>query len=283
MFNDYLREIFGQRVQRISLHSGLTCPNRDGTCGTEGCIYCNNLSFNPETAGSKSIRDQLLDGMQKVRSRYHAKKFIAYFQTFSNTYAPLEILKDLYESALQHPDIVGLIISTRPDCVPDETLKLITQIAAGRLLWLELGIQSIHDSTLHRIGRGHSSADSRDAVMRAKKLGMNVAAHVILGLPGETEADMMATADALRELNIDGIKLHHLHAVKNTELERMYDRGEWTPLEAGQYIRLASQFLKRLPEGVVIMRLVSDCPESLLVAPKWRLTKQQIIRLILSA
>lgn len=311
-FSRYLRDRFNERVQRIPLHAGFTCPNRDGSVGYGGCIYCDNASFNPGIGTKSSIEEQIIQGMRWGEQRYGAKKFLAYFQTFSNTYAPVHVLKKTYMKALNFPDVVGLIIGTRPDCLNSEIVELLLELSQQRLVWLELGVQSCHDVTLRKLNRGHCWEDVEDAVNLLRKvkktesefhktikgtgsrnLGsiqgtgfkiegsgntpkINIAAHVILGLPGETTDMMMQTANSLSRLGVDGVKLHHLHAVKGTELAEMYHRGAWKPLAVEEYIDLAVAFLKHLPDPCVVMRLVGDCPEHLLVAPRWKIRKQEI-------
>jgi uncharacterized protein len=282
-FNVYLRNRFGERVQRVALHAGMTCPNRDGSIGWDGCIYCDNRSFNPNLDNVLPVTEQLNQGMERARRRYGARLFLAYFQTFTNTYAPVDRLRQLYTEALDHPDVAGLMIGTRPDCVSEEVLDLVTEMSRWKMTWLELGVQSCHDRTLERIRRGHTFARAVDAVKRASARGILVAVHLILGLPGETPADMVATGTAMAQLNVNGVKLHHLHAVKGTELARMYDRKAWCPMTQEEYIAAASRVLSVLPEQTVIMRLVGDCPDALLVAPRWDLSKQAIHQRILSA
>jgi uncharacterized protein len=279
-FNEYLREKFGGRIQRIALDSGLSCPNRDGTLGTQGCIYCDNKSFNSKAGAAASIREQLAEGAARARRRYGARRFLAYFQTYTNTYAPVELLRALYESVLSDPSIVGMMISTRPDCVPEPMLDLIEDISRRTLVWIELGVQTCHNRTLELIGRGHGFEAAADAIARIKSRGISAAAHVILGLPGETHSDMDETAEALARLKIDGLKLHHLHAVKGTRLAEMWASGNWRPMLAEDYIDSAARFVLKFPENIVMMRLVGDCPEGMLIAPKWDLKKQEIERKI---
>lgn len=281
-FNKYLKARFGQRVQRIPIHAGMTCPNRDGTKGEGGCIYCDNRSFNMNLDNSESIPGQIRIGIQKARRRYKAALFLAYFQTYSNTYAPVSKLRKMYYSALEHPDVVGLMVGTRPDCLTDDALELLVEIAADKLVWVELGVQSVHDSTLKLINRGHTFEDSKRTIKRIHDAGLPVAVHIILGLPDETEKQMIETADTLSKLNVEGIKLHHLHAVKDTVLLRMYEDGRWIPFTEDQYIQLAVKVLKRFSPEVVVMRLVGECPKHLLVAPRWSLSKIEIHNRIIS-
>jgi len=281
-FAEYLRRRFGCRVYRVPLHAGFTCPNRDGTVGAGGCIYCNNASFNPRaTAGAgstlPSLREQLREGIVRARRRYRAQKFLAYFQPFTNTYAPVQVLKARYDLGIDHPDVVGMAIGTRPDCVPDEVLDLV-QHYTGRLeVWIEYGLQSMHDRTLVRIHRGHGFDAFVDAVRRTRPRGIKVCAHVILGLPGETHKDMMQTARACSELGVDGVKIHHLHVLRDTPLADMYCAGEVHTLTADEYIPLVCDFLERLAPRITIQRLMGDAPGDLLVAPKWDMPKTAVL------
>ncbi len=283
-FNEYLRNRFGCRVQRLPINAGMTCPNRDGFIGTGGCIYCDNRSFNmnpapsenSNPAPSEAIIRQVETAVRFARRRYNARKFLAYFQTYTNTYAPVAQLRRLYSVALEHPGIVGLMIGTRPDCLPPDVLDLLQDFSHRIMVWVEVGVQSSHDATLERINRGHSWSASRDAVLALKERGILTAAHIILGLPGETPEMMMETAHRLNDVAVDGLKLHHLHAVKGTILAKMYDAGEWTPLEADAYIELAARFLAEFPPETVVMRLMGDCPGHLLTAPHWTMSKQMI-------
>jgi len=228
-YNSYLRDLFGCRVQKISLDAGLTCPNRDGTLGYGGCVYCNDRGSGTGAARShSSITEQIQSAKSYLATRYKARKFLAYFQSFSNTYAPLTRLKALYEEALAVEDVVGLTIGTRPDCVPDEVLDCLEVISTRSPVWMEYGLQSAKDATLRAIGRGHSARDFVDAVLRTHQRGLPVCAHVILGLPGETREDMMATSRFLASLPIDAVKIHLLYVVRGTVLEEWYRRGTYS-------------------------------------------------------
>ena len=280
-FSSYLKERFGQRVHRVSLHAGMTCPNRDGSAGNGGCIYCDNGSFHPGSTSPESVTDQMMHGMDRVRARTGAGRFLAYFQTFTNTYADVEILRALYREAIAFDDVVGLMIATRPDCLEPPVVELLDEFSRQLMVWVEIGVQTFHDKTLETINRGHTSGQTAAALTALKKTSVLVAAHVILGLPGESEAMMMETAEQLSRHRIDGIKLHHLHAVKNTVLEQFYESGKWSPLRADEYIDYAAKFLYNLPDGIVVMRLMADCPDHLLVAPRWSMKKAKIETAIL--
>lgn len=280
--NSYLRNKFGCRVQKITVDAGLTCPNRDGTIATGGCLYCN-----PKGSGSGAyargitITDQLRQGIPILTRRYKAKKFMAYFQSFSNTYAPIDTLKRLYDEALAVKEIVGLSIGTRPDCINPAVLELLEGYSRTHLVWIEYGLQTANDATLELLNRGHDVACFTNAVRATQGRGLKICAHVILGLPGETRADMIATADYLSDLGIDGVKLHLLYIVKGTGLERLYRSGGYRCLEQEEYAGLACDILERLPADTVIHRLTSDPHPDELVAPGWALDKNEIRKIIL--
>ncbi len=276
--NSYLKERFGARVQKVTLDAGLTCPNRDGRVGVGGCRYCNARGSGTGALGrGQSIREQLLEGMARLARRYKASRFIAYFQSFSNTYAPIAVLRKLYYEALSDPRVVGLSIGTRPDCLSPEILDLLSDLARERLLWLELGLQSAHDDTLRRINRGHDTACFARAVRAAADRGMEVVAHVILGLPGERPADMAATARYLGTLPVQGVKIHLLYVVRGSALAGLYRQGGYHPLEEGEYVRLVADFLEILPPHLVIHRLTGDPHPEELVAPAWCRDKSRVL------
>ena len=280
-FNTYLRDLFGCRVQKITVDAGLTCPNRDGTLASGGCIYCNvRGSGTGAHAKGQSVLQQLINGKKSLARRYQAKKFIAYFQSFSNTYAPLPVLKRLYEEALSVEGIVGLSVGTRPDCVDEPVLDLLQNYAQHHLVWVEYGLQSAHDKTLALINRGHDVQCFIDAVEKTKNRGIKICAHVILGLPRETRKEMLHTAETIQKLGIDGVKLHLLYVVKGTRLESVYRRGEFKCLEQQKYVDLVCDFLERMPPGMVIQRLTGDPHPEELVAPAWSLKKAETLELI---
>ncbi len=282
-YSAYLREIFGCRVQKITIDAGLTCPNRDGTVGTGGCIYCNARgSGTGDFARGLSVAEQIRRGRAAMARRYKARRFIAYFQSFSNTYAPLNRLRELYDAALADPAVVGLSIGTRPDCVDGPTLDLIEGYARrpDRLVWIEYGLQSASDRTLARINRGHDLACFREAVAATRGRNIRICAHVILGLPGEGPEEMIATAEEVARLGIDGIKLHLLYVVRNTPLETLYRRGGYVPLGPDEYAERVCDVLERLPAGMVIQRLTGDPHPEELVAPAWALEKGRSLSVI---
>jgi radical SAM protein (TIGR01212 family) len=276
-----LHERFGVRVRSVTLDAGFTCPNVDGTVTTGGCVYCDNRSFSPNRRLPRStLTAQVERGIAILSHRYGAERFIAYFQAGTNTHAPVARLRKLYDEALAHPLVVGLAIGTRPDSVPDEVLDLLEEYARARPVWLELGLQTIHDRSLDWMNRGHHFDAFLDAVERCQGRGLNLCAHVILGLPGESRDDMLATADALARLPIGAIKIHNLHVVRDTPLEGMYRRGEVAMMERDEYVGLICDFLERLPPDRVIQRLSGDAPPDYLVAPAWCLDKQGLLRAI---
>jgi radical SAM protein (TIGR01212 family) len=281
-FNTYLREIFGERVQKISLDAGLNCPNRDGTLSNKGCIYCDSRGSGTGAMIDRglSIDEQMEQGRRLMAKRYGAEKFIAYFQSFTNTYAPVHRLKELYDQALSHPGVVGLSVATRPDSVSQETLTLLGSYRQDYLVWVEYGLQSSHDITLSRINRGHDAACFAKSVHMASDFGLNVCAHIILGLPGETRQMMLQTAQFLSELPLHGVKIHLQYVVKDTLLAGLYEKGKYHCLERDEYVNLVVDVLELLPEGIVIQRLTGDPIGTELVAPLWSKYKSENLRLI---
>ncbi|MBL0715127.1 MAG: TIGR01212 family radical SAM protein [Desulfosarcina sp.] len=279
--NTYFREKFGERVHKLTVDAGFDCPNRDGSIARGGCIYCN-----PQGSGSGlfaqgfSIKDQLERSRAPVARRFKVRQFIAYFQSFTNTYAPLAALKSAYDEALAVPDIVGLSIGTRPDCIDDQILALLEQYARRYLVWVEYGLQSAHDRTLATIRRGHDVRCFIDAVERTRNRGIAICAHVILGLPGESRRDMLETTRLIADLNLDGIKLHLLYVVRGTLLAAEYRKGNYRCLEQEEYADLVCDVIERLPPGMVIQRITGDPHPRELVAPAWALQKKQTIEMI---
>ena len=277
--NTYLRERFGGRVQKVTLDAGLTCPNRDDRVGVGGCLYCNARGSGTGAWNrGLSITEQLQEGMTRLGRRYGASRFIGYFQSFSNTYASLETLRTLYDEALAFPEVVGLSIGTRPDCLSPEILDLLADIARERLLWLELGLQSANDATLKLINRGHDAACFSRAVTAAAARGLEVVAHVILGLPGEGPAEIAATARYLGGVPLHGVKIHLLYVIRGSGLERLYREGRYRPLEEDEYVGQVADFLEMLPPHLVIHRLTGDPHPEELVAPVWCRDKSRVLR-----
>ena len=279
--NTYFRSRYGERVHKIAVDAGLTCPNRDGALGTGGCIYCNAKgSGTGKHAAGLSVTRQLEESKAAVIKRFKAHRFLAYFQSFTNTYAPLQQLKALYDEALAVPGVVGLAIGTRPDCIDEQVLDLLQSYARDHLIWLEYGLQSAHDATLARINRGHDVAAFQRAVAATAGRGILIGTHIILGLPGETAGHVRATAEFIARLPVDGVKLHLLYVIKETPLAALHAAGEYQCLEQRAYADLVCDVIERLPPEVVIQRLTGDPHKHELVAPLWALEKVRTLELI---
>lgn len=271
-FGSYLKEIFGCRVHKISLDAGFSCPNRDGTLSQKGCIYCNEKgSGTGAWARGIPIAGQIEAARGFLEKRYKAKKFLAYFQSFSNTYAPVTRLEQVFEEALAQEKICGLCIGTRPDCVPDKVLSLLDGLNKKTFLMMEYGLQSACDRTLALINRGHDSRAFEETARKTTALGIRVCAHVILGLPGESRQDMQSTADFLASLGVDAVKIHLLYVIKGSSMEELYKEGGYKPLAMDAYVDLVCDFLERLPQKTVIERLTGDPHPQELAAPSWAL------------
>jgi len=279
--NEFLKEKFGEKVKKIPLDAGLTCPNRDGTKGFGGCIYCD-----PKGSGTglykegKSLDVQLRFFLELFKKK-NFNKFIAYFQSFSNTYAPIEKLKKLYDIVFMDPSIVGLAIGTRPDCIDEKVVNLLkTYQGKGYYLWIELGLQSIYNETLKLINRGHTFEDFLKAYYLLKENDIPVVVHIIFGLPKETKEMMMETVKTLAKLKIDGIKFHALYIPKGSKMEKIYLRGEYKPLEMEEYVELVASALTYLPPSTVIHRVCSEAREEDILAPTWVSKKMEVINLL---
>ncbi len=280
-FSEYIKEQFPYKIHKIPLHAGFTCPNRDGRAGMGGCTFCVNESFSPNVRNRHlSIKEQIEAGKVFSKRKYGAEKFIAYFQSFTNTYSAVDTLRACYEEALADKDVIGISIGTRPDCVSDEILALIDSYTEKYHVWIEYGLQSIHDATLKRINRGHNYQIFSDAIHRTKRTCIRICVHVILGLPGETKNDIMETADAIAGLGIQGIKLHHLYVAKNTVLAQEYFEGRVQTMDMNSYIHLAADFLERIPSDVTVQRLVGDTHGDFLISPVWNASKAELISAI---
>lgn len=264
------RGFAGRRIRKVTVNGGFTCPNLDGTKGRGGCTFCDNRAFSP-VAGSRGvpIAGQLEAGIAYHRSRSRVDGFIAYFQPFSGTYGPPDRLESLYRQALAHPDVVGLSIGTRPDCVDAERVALLQRLGAGTFLTLELGLQSAHDESLRLINRGHGFAESARALDLCAGRGFDLCVHIILGLPGEGPEMFRATAEALRPWRFESLKIHPLHAVRGTVLGTEYLAGRWEPLGFDAYVSGMADFLERVPAAVGVQRLTGDAPPAMLLAPQW--------------
>ncbi|MEA3465047.1 MAG: TIGR01212 family radical SAM protein [Thermodesulfobacteriota bacterium] len=281
VYSQYLKQRFGGRVHKISIDAGFSCPNRGDDRTSPGCLFCEpNGSGSFGIARRLTVAQQVEHGKEVMVRKYKAKYFIAYFQPFSNTYAPVDILRGYYDEALAVDDVVGLAIGTRPDCLPTEVIDLLAEYHQRTDLWLEIGAQSCHDKTLHYLCRGHDYACFLDAYAAAKQRGLRVCVHVILGLPGETHEQILTTADEMARLRVDGIKIHLLHVLQNTALGDLYQSGEFEILSRDAYVQLAVDFLERLHPATLIHRLTGDGPRDILLAPRWSLKKWEVLNAI---
>ena len=282
--NQFLKQKFGEKVYKIAIDAGFSCPNRDGTIGTEGCIFCSPRgSGDFAGACTESITSQITNsnkGAKDLSAKHGINKFIAYFQAFTNTYADITTLKDKYYEALSAPDIVGIALATRPDCLDSEVLKVLTKINKETYLWVELGLQTIHDQTALLIHRGYRLSCFADAVSNLNKSGIDTVCHLILGLPGESKADMLASIKYIAKTNIQGIKLHLLHVIEGTQLADMYIRGEFKLLTKEEYVSLVVDCLELLPPNMVIHRITGDGPKATLIGPEWSKNKRDVLNSI---
>lgn len=277
-FGQYLLARHGERVHKLAIDAAFTCPNRDGSKGRGGCTFCNNVSFSPHGRQPAPVAEQLEAGRAVLAKRTGARKFLAYFQAYTNTYADVETLRALYDQALATPGVIGLSVGTRPDCVPPAVLDLLAGYRdQGYEVWLELGLQSSFDATLARVNRGHGFAEYRQAVRAARRLGLPVCTHLILGLPGETGWHHRLTLERVLAEGVDGLKLHPLHVVKGTRLANEWRRGQYRPLERAAYIREVADLVERTPPGIVFHRLTGTAGESILLAPGWCREKWRVL------
>ncbi|MFH1665000.1 MAG: TIGR01212 family radical SAM protein [Candidatus Omnitrophota bacterium] len=276
-YNTYLRERFGCKVRRISLNAGFPCPNKDGTISGDGCVFCNEEGFSRFAATDISLKEQIERSIRLSRDTGGVSKFIAYFQNAAGTNAETAELEGAYAVIRDYPEIVGLCIATRPDCIDDKKLDLIAGYTGDHDVWIEYGVQTVHDRTLMAMNRGHTFARSAEAIKRTADRGIKAGAHIILGLPGETGADMVSTAREMSRLPVSGVKLHVLHVLKGTVLDEMYRRGEIELMTRERYVRTACDFLENLRPDCVILRLVSDAKKEFLTAPGWITDKLAVI------
>lgn len=284
--NDYCRETFGEKLYKISLNGGFTCPNRDGTLGSRGCIFCSaggsgDFAEDPHA----SITAQIEAGKKKVEKKMKSGgHYIAYFQAYTNTYAPLERLEALFTAAISHPDIRVLSVATRPDCIPEETLALLARLNRIKPVWVELGLQTTHEESARYIRRGYPLAVYEDALRRLKEASLTVITHVILGLPGETREDMLETikylAKGIKDTRTDGIKLQLLHVLRNTDLAEDYLAGRFSVMTLEEYLPLLADCVRRLPPDIVVHRITGDGPKNLLLAPLWTGNKRLVLNAI---
>ena len=280
-FNRYLRERFGCKVYKISINGGFTCPNRDGTLGTGGCIFCSaggsgDFAESPEL----SITQQIENGKKRVRKKIKSGKYIAYFQAFTNTYAPSEILRKKFTEAIDHPDIVMLSVATRPDCLPDEVVDLLKDLNEIKPVSVELGLQTIHEKSAEYIRRGYDLSCYDRAVSRLKAAGLNVVCHIILGLPGESKTDMLQSVDYACKSGINGIKLQLLHVLRGTDLAKDYEAGKFETLSFEAYLDIIKSCVEIIPKNIVIHRLTGDGAKKDLIAPLWSADKKKVLNAI---
>lgn len=268
-FSAYLKNKYGAKVYKITIDAGFSCPNRDGTISTGGCIFCDDGgSFSQAHSNTLTISEQVSVGAETLSRRFKAQKFMAYFQAYSNTYKPLAELESIYTQSLCHKDVVGLSIGTRPDCVDEDKLRLISSFKDDYYTWVEYGLQTVHDKTLKRINRGHDYETFLRAYEMSKKLGINVCVHVILGM-WETHDEMMETAKTLAGLGVDGVKIHMLVALEGTKLVELYNRGEIEFMTEEDYVNTVCDFLEYLPPSTTIHRLAGNGLKKELIAPRW--------------
>lgn len=284
-YNEYFKRVFGGRVQKLSIDAGFSCPNRDGLLGTGGCSYCNNDAFNPSYClPEKSISQQIEEGKQFHAWRYRRSlKYLAYFQAYSNTYAPLEILKQKYEEALAFPDIIGLVIGTRPDCIDDEKLAYFSTLSKTHYVILEYGIESVYDKSLIRINRGHTWQCAVNAIEKTANVGVRCGAHFIFGLPGESRMEMMNMANLINALPLDTVKFHQLQIIENTRMEDDYsvNASDYELFTEDEYIEFISEFTSKLKPSIVIERFSGEAPPRFVIAPQWgRVRADELLRKI---
>ena len=280
-YSHWIREQFPFRVQKISVDAAFSCPNRDGRLSLGGCTFCDNKTFNPSYCDrGKSITQQLEEGKAFFAKKYPEMKYLAYFQAYSNTYAPLEELKRKYQEALAVDDVVGLVIGTRPDCVSDEALDYLQQLNQRTFLIVEYGIESANDNTLRRINRGHTFDCSRQAIIKAHQRGIITCGHIILGLPGEDEEEMLHQASTISQLPLDILKLHQLQIIKGTPLAKEYEAHPFHVFSAEEYVNLVIRYVSKLRNDLVLERFVSQSPPNMVIAPKWGLKNHEFTDLL---
>lgn len=278
-FGSYIKKKYGSTVYKVNVDAGFTCPNRDGTVGTSGCIYCNNDSFRPISCKpSLTMMEQIRNGIPHIQKRYRAEKFLVYFQPYTNTYAPVEELERLYGEALSEPAVIGLAIGTRPDSVDPEKIALLESLAQHYFILIEYGMQSMYDRTLEFINRGHDYKTFLRTLDMTKDRGIYIGAHIIVGFPTETRDEMLMMADEISHLPIEFLKIHQLQVVKDTPLEIIYQENPFHVFEYEEYLDFVTEFLERLSPRIVLQRLFATAPDSILIAPKWDRSRQEILR-----
>lgn len=280
-WNYEMREQFGEKVFKVMLDAGFTCPNRDGTLAIGGCTFC-SARGSGDFAGNR--RNDLVTQFNQIRDRQHLKwpnaKYIGYFQAYTNTYAPVEELRELYEVILEQPGVVGLSIATRPDCLPDEVVKYLADLNERTYLWVEMGLQTVHESTSELINRAHDTQCYLEAVEKLRKHNIRICTHIIYGLPLETHAMMLETASAVARMDVQGIKVHLLHLMRKTPMVKQYEAGLLRFLEKDEYVKLIADTLEMLPPGMIVHRLTGDAPRDLLIGPTWSLKKWEVLNAI---
>ena len=283
--NKYLKDTFNTKVYKIALNAGFTCPNRDGKLDTRGCIFCSgNGSGDFSESPLLSITEQIEEGKKRVSKKIGDDgKYIAYFQAFTNTYAPVEKLREVFSEAINHPDIVAVSIATRPDCLPEEVLDLLEELNTIKPVWVELGLQTIHEKSAEYIRRCYPLSVYDEAVTNLKKRNLTVIVHVILGLPGESRDDMLETVKYVCERGIDGIKLQLLHVLKGTDLAKDYEKGAFEVLSLDEYVSIVVDCLKIIPDNIVIQRMTGDGDKKILIAPEWSMDKKHVLNTLTKA
>ncbi|MDA8223267.1 TIGR01212 family radical SAM protein [Desulfosporosinus sp.] len=280
-FNEHLRNRFREKVFKVSLDAGFTCPNRDGTLGWSGCVYCSERGSGDFAGDQKlSLHDQFVEVSERMKRKWPSAKYIAYFQAYTNTYASLERLREVYEEALAEENVIGLSVSTRPDCLPEDVLDYLEELNLRTYLWVELGLQSSHDRTMEWIRRGHDYSQFLKGLEQLRFRGIQVCAHIILGFPGESKAEMLETARAVASLPIQGIKIHLLHVLKGTPLATIYDNEPFELMTKEDYVSLVVDILEILPPEMVIHRLTGDGPPDDLIGPLWSRKKWEVLNAI---
>jgi radical SAM protein (TIGR01212 family) len=278
-FGSYVRGAFGSPVFKVNIDAGFTCPNRDGTVGRGGCSYCNNESFKPEECRpALSVGEQVKNGIRYLSGRYGADRFIAYFQAYTNTYAPVDELRRLYREALSEPSVVGLAIGTRPDSVDAEKLDMLAELARDRFVLLEYGVQSTYEKSLEYMNRGHDYSKFLWAVAETRKRGLMAGGHMIVGFPSETEDETLRSASIISGSGIGFLKIHQLQVVKGTPMARQYEREPFNVFGYDEYIRFLVSFIERLSPDIVLQRLFATAPDEILIAPKWGRSRHEILR-----
>lgn len=283
-FGTWLQAELGCKAQKLSVDAGLTCPNRDGTLGRGGCTFCDNRTFNPAYCRQGgSITDQLEAGKRFFSRKYPTMKYLAYFQSYSNSYGTLSHLKELYEEALRVPDVVGLVIGTRPDCMPDALLEYLEELNRRTFLLVEYGVESANEETLVRVNRGHTFAQARECIIRTAQRGIRVGVHMILGFPWETRSELIRQAQLIASLPITTLKLHQLQVIKGTQLAREYEFHPWPLPTAEEYVDLVLEYISHLPSSLVLERFVSQSPPEYVIAPRWGLKNHEFSALVKKA